>query len=133
MIRMLAIGVLIALVPLAEGQEKPKETNEASPSEVVKAWTESLSKRDMKAVARLASKTTSKNGFAALTQLAISYQGLKVESKIIHEEISGDSAVVVCRVQHGAAITYYMEKLVKERGAWRVTPQGVELLLKSGK
>src|SRR5262245_28115342 len=133
MIRLLAIGVLSALVPLAEAQEKPKEAKEPSPSEVVKTWMDSLAKRDMKAVAKLASKSYSKNGLEALAQHAIGYQGLKVETKIIHEEINGDSAVVVYRVQHGAAITYCMELLVKEGGAWRVSQQGAEVLLKLGK
>ena len=56
-------------------------------------------------------------------------KGLKLETKNIHEEISGDSAVVVYRVQYGAdKIKYWMDKVLREDGVWKVAPQHVKML-----
>jgi outer membrane lipoprotein-sorting protein len=61
---------------------------EVSPSEVVKQWIDAAAKRDMKTVAKLASKTTRKQFLKLLEdQLFLDYRG---ETKIIHEEILAD-------------------------------------------
>ena len=60
-------------------------------------------------------------------QLSKTYQNFRVvDRKIIHEEISGDAAVVIYRVQYGFKPTkYWMDKLFREDGSWKLAPQYV--------
>ena len=135
MIRVLLFVVLSAIVPLANGQEKPKDTKEVSPSEVVKQWNDAAAKKDMKALEKLASGAMSRQILKLIElQFFIHYQG---ETKIIHEEVSGDRAVVVCRLENKtpilAEVSYRMNLLVKERGAWKVSQADGSVVLKLAK
>ena len=136
MLRAFAFAFFCAFVPLAFGQEKPKGQKNLSPSDVVKRWNHAAAKRDMKTLARLASKTRSKRSFQLIEQQAfLEYQG---ETKIIHEEISGQRAVVVYRLEKRdavftAAIRYGMNLLAREDGVWKVTREEGGVILKKGK
>src|SRR5262245_27049017 len=136
MLRAFSFAVCCAFVPLAYGQERPKDQKELSPSDVVKQWNDAAAKRDMKTVAKLASNTRSKRSFELIAQQAfLDYQG---ETKIIHEEMSGDHAVVVYRLENRdavftAAIRYGMNVLVREDGVWKVTREEGGVILKKGK
>ena len=100
------------------------------------AWNDALTKGDVKTAAELTSSTSNehiKQAFGSLDQLSAAYQQnlkeLKVETKIVHEEISGDSAIVVYRVQYGdKTVKYWMDKLFREAGNWKVAPQFVQTL-----
>jgi hypothetical protein len=109
--------------------------NQPSPGDAVKAWNDALTKGDVKAAESLTSSTSKdhiKQNFGSLEQLSASYRSLKnvkLQTKIIHEEISGDAAVVVYRVQYGEAkVKYWMDKLYLEGGEWKVAPQFVQML-----
>jgi hypothetical protein len=129
------LAVLFAFVPLAPTQEKPKDQKDLSPSDVTKVWNGAVAKRDMKIVAKVAAKGTPKLVFELIQQQTfLDYQG---ETKIIHEEISGDRAVVVFRLEnHAAAFTpeirYDVAVLVREDGQWKVSHNGGGVL-KEGK
>lgn len=107
-----------------------------SPGAVVKAWNDALTQGDVEAAEGLTSSTSKdhiKQNYGSLEQLSVSYQksmkNIKVETKIVHEEISGDSAVVVYRVQYGEkAVKFWMDKLYREGGDWKVAPQFVQTL-----
>ena len=107
-----------------------------SPGDAVKAWNDALTKEDVKAAESLTSSTSKdhiKQNFGSLEQLSKSYQGSlkndKLQTKIIHEEISGDTAMVVYRVQYGdEKVKYWMDKLYREGGEWKVAPQFVQTL-----
>ena len=135
MIRAFSFALVFAFVPLAHAQEKSKDQKELSPSEVVKQWNQAASKRDMKTLAKLASKTMPKQSLEDIKQqLFLQYQG---ETKIIHEEISGDRAIAVYRVENRGAvftpeIEYGMITLLREDGHWKVSDQGGGVL-KAGK
>lgn len=123
-----AIGVM------ADGQEN-KEQKEPTPSQVVKQWTDAVAKRDMKTAVKLASRTMNKVYLDLLEQQwFLRYQG---ETKIIHEEVSGDRAVVVYRIENKRAIIaeirYRMNALAKEGGAWKVTQEEGSVRLKLAK
>jgi hypothetical protein len=134
--RVIAFAIFCAFAPLAYGQEKQKGQKELSPSDVVKQWNDAAAKRDMKTVAKLASKTRSKKSLALIVQQGfLEYQG---ETKIIHEEISGDRAVVVYRLENRdavftAAIRYGTNLLVREDGVWKITREEGFVILKEGK
>ena len=106
------------------------------PGDAVKGWNDALTKGDVKAAESLTSSTSKdhiKQNFGSLEQLSKSYQGslknVELETKIIHEEISGDTAVVVYRVQYGdAKVKYWMDKLYLEGDEWKVAPQFVQTL-----
>jgi hypothetical protein len=135
MVKTLSIVALFSYLLLAPAQEKPKGHEKVSPSEVIKAWNSAVAKRDMKIVAGLASKSTSKATLKLIQQqLFLNYQG---ETKIIHEEISGQRAIVVYRLENrGAAFTpeirYDIAGLVREDGQWKVS-QNMGGVLKEGK
>jgi hypothetical protein len=133
-----AFGILVlwAVASFVAGQDKPKDAHDPSPSEVIKRWNEAAAKSDMKTVAKLASKTTPKVVLELIEQqFSLHYQG---ETKIVHEEISGDSAIVVHRIENRdavftAEIGYRMNLLVREDGLWKVTEQSGSVTLKPGK
>jgi hypothetical protein len=134
--RAFGILVLCAVTSFVAGQDKPKDAHDLSPSEVIKRWNEAAAKSDMKTVAKLASKTTPKVVLDLIEQqFFLHYQG---ETKIVHEEISGDSAIVVHRIENRdavftAEIGYRMDLLVREDGRWKVTEQSGNVTLKPGK
>jgi hypothetical protein len=135
MIRVLVFIVWSAFPLLANGQEKPKNTKDASPTEVVKQWNEAAAKKDMKVLKKLASGRVPDQHLKLIElQFFIHYQG---ETKIIHEEISGDRAIVICRLEHKnpirAAVSYRMTVLVRERRAWKVTQEEGSVALKLAK
>jgi hypothetical protein len=136
MLRAFTFAAFFAFVPLAYGQEKPGDQKELSPSEVVKRWNDGAAKRDMKTVANLASKTRSKRSLELIAQQAfLEYQG---ETKIIHEEISGDRAVVIYRLENRdaiftAVIRYGTNLLVRQDGVWKVSGEEGFVTLKKGK
>jgi hypothetical protein len=131
----LCFVVLVALVPLAPGQEKGKDQKQVSPSEVVKQWIDAAAKKDGKTLAKLASKSTPKQSLKLIQEQGfVSYQG---EAKIVHEEICGDRAIVVYRLENRdaaftAEIRYDIITLVQEANEWKVTTQGGGVL-KAGK
>lgn len=132
---LLVLGLLVGC-----SQPQPAVANAGgnagpSPGDAVQAWNDALTKGDVKAAEGLTSSTSKdhiKQNFGSLEQLSKSYQGLKnvkLQTKIIHEEISGDTAVVVYRVQYGEEkIKYWMDKLYLEGGEWKVAPQFVQTL-----
>jgi hypothetical protein len=136
MLKPLSFLLLFALVPLAFAQEKPKDKQDFSPSEVVKQWNQAASKRDMKTLAKLASGTAPKQSLELIDQqFFLHYQG---ETKIIHEEISGGRAIVVFRVENRGAvftaeIRYGFILLVREDGQWKVTGEEGSGVLKPGR
>jgi hypothetical protein len=125
MVRTGSLLAILAVVPLAPAQEKAKDPKATSPSAVIKAWNEAAAKRDMRTLARLASTNTPKSTFNLIQQQTfLQHQG---EIKIIHEEISGDRAVVVYRLENRGAvftpeIRYDIAGLVREDGQWKVAP-----------
>jgi hypothetical protein len=135
MIKVFSFILFVAFVPLTCAQEKPKDQKELSPSEVVKQWIDAAAKKDMKTVAKLASKTTTKQSLKLIEEQGfLNYQG---ETKIIHEENGGDRAVVVYRLENRDAvftpeIRYDMITLVREAKQWKVSQQGGGVL-KEGK
>jgi hypothetical protein len=132
--RAFTLLVCCTVISFAPGQEKQKDQKELSPSEVVQAWNGALAKADMKTVRNLSVKNTREEIFEALHQHALIWKHSKdkVAAKIIHEEISGDAAVVVYRVQHGSEITYDVVKLVREDQAWKVSGEAGRVFLKKG-
>ena len=120
-------------------QPQPAVTNAGasakapSPGDAVKAWNDALTNEDVKAAEGLTSSTSKdhiKQNYGSLEQLSKSYQGSlksdKLQTKIIHEEISGDTAMVMYRVQYGdEKVKYWMDKLYLEGGEWKVAPQFV--------
>ncbi|MGI8980884.1 MAG: hypothetical protein ACR2FY_16775 [Pirellulaceae bacterium] len=109
---------------------------ELSPGDVVKAWNDALAKGDVKSAADRTSSTSNqhiKQNFGSLEQLSAVYQkgmkDLKVETKIVYEEIDGDTAMVVYRVQYGdKTVKFWLDKLFREAGDWKVAPQFVQTL-----
>ena len=136
MLRAFTFAVFCAFVPLAFGQEKPKGRKTLSPSDVVKRWNDAAAKRDMKTMVRLASKTRSRRSLQLIQQQGfLEYRG---ETKIIHQEIRGQRAVVVYRLENRdavftAAIRYGMNLLVREDGVWKVEREEGFVILKKGK
>src|SRR5262245_15976816 len=136
MIRSVSFILLYALVPVAHAQEKSKDEKAGSPSDIVKQWNAAAAKRDMKVLANLASKSTPKRALWLIEQHGFPhFQG---ETKIIHEEISGDRAVVIYRLENRGAvftaeIRYGINLLVREEGQWKVTRHEGGLDLKPGK
>jgi hypothetical protein len=133
--RVLSIAALFSFATLAPGREKSKGDMNPSPSQVIKAWNSAVAQRDMKLLARLAAKSTRPLTFKLIReQLFLNYQG---KTKIIHEEISGERAIVVYRLENrGAAFTpevrYDIAGLVREDGQWKVS-QDLGGVLKEGK
>jgi hypothetical protein len=127
--------VLAAFVSLACAQEERKDKKELSPSDTVRQWIDAAARREMKTVGKLASRTTPKRSLKLIEgQGFLSYQGA---ARIIHEEISGDRAVVVYRLENRGAvftaeIRYDVIVLVREDKQWKVTEQGGGVL-KPGK
>src|SRR5262245_27982422 len=136
MLRAFSFTVFCALVPFANGQEKPKDQKELSPSDVVKQWNDAAAKKNMKTIAKLASTTRSMRSLELMAQQAfLEYQGV---TRIIHEEISGGRAIVVYRLENRdavftAAIRYGMNLLVREDGVWKVKREEGFVILKKGK
>lgn len=107
---------------------EPDYQNELAPSEVVKAWNDALRNGDVKTAAMLTSRTSGHGqDLGYFEQLSNRYQNFRVvERIIIHEEISGDAAVVIYRVQYASDATkYWMDKLFREDGSWKLAPQYV--------
>jgi hypothetical protein len=134
--RAFAFVVIVALLPVAYSQEKPKDREGPSPGEVVKSWNEAAAKRDMKALAKLASKDVSKQVLDAIGQQGFLYSG--GETKVIHEEISGERAVVVFRVENRGAVVapeirYGMVLLLRESATWKFRRQEGSVSLKPEK
>jgi hypothetical protein len=125
----------VPLVSLAHVQEESKDQKAVSPSNTVKKWIDAAAKRDMKTVAKLASRTTTRRSLKLIQEQGfLNYQGAV---KIIHEEIGGNRAVVVYRLEnHDAVFTaeirYDVIVLVREDKQWKVTEQGGGVL-KPGK
>jgi hypothetical protein len=135
MTRVFSFVLGVALVSLAHAQEESKDAKAVSPSDTVKKWIDAAAKRDMKTVAKLASRTTTRRSLKLIQEQGfLNYQGT---AKIIHEEISGDRAVVVYRLENRDAvftpeIRYDVIVLVREDKQWKVTEQGGGVL-KPGK
>jgi hypothetical protein len=135
MTRAVSLLVLFSFGPLAGAQERPKDHKKLSPSDITRLWNNAAAKRDMKLIGSLASKDTPKTTFAIIQQQTfLQYQG---ETKIIHEEIGGDRAIVVYRLENrGAVFTpevrYDIATLVREDGQWKVSQKGGGVL-KEGK
>jgi hypothetical protein len=135
MIRALSLVVLVSFVALAPGREKPKGDKDLSPSEVIKAWNSAVANRDMKIVTRLAAKSTRQVTFKLIREQSfLNYQG---KTKIIHEEIGSERAIVVYRIENRGAvftpeIRYDIAGLVRENGQWKVS-QDLGGVLKEGK
>ena len=133
---LVAIGCGGCGPPQASEKNVIGNAKEFSPGDVDKAWNDALTKGDVKSAADRTSSTSSeytKQKFLYLEQLSVTYQkgmkDLKVETKIVHEEISGDTAIVVYRVQYGdKTVKYWMDKLFREAGDWKVAPQFVQTL-----
>lgn len=136
MARAILFVVMLALLPVAYGQEKPKVQKGPSPGEVLKAWCEAAAKRDMEAVRKLASKDVDKKVLDAIEKDgSLVYRG---QTKVIHEEISGNRAVVVFRVEVGgpvytANVTYRMALLLREDGGWKFSREEGRAVLKPAK
>jgi hypothetical protein len=119
--------VFLAFAPLAGLQERPPDPAKPAPSDVIQQWNDAVAKRDVKTMARLAAKAIPKRALTILQQQSfLDYQG---STRIIHEEISGDRAVVVYRLENrGAVFTpevrYDVATLVREGGQWKVLPNG---------
>ena len=136
------LSLVVAILFIGCSPTQPAVTNAGgnakgpSPGDAVKAWNDALTKGDLKAAEGLTSSTSKdhiKQNYGTLGQLSKSYQGslknVKLQTKIIHEEISGDTAVVVYRVQYGdEKVKYWMDKLYLEGGEWKVAPQFVQTL-----
>ena len=81
----------------------------------------------MKTVAKLASRTTPKRSLKLIEEQGfLNYQGTV---KIVHEEIKGDRAVVVYRLENREAvftakIRYDVIVVVREDKQWKVSEQG---------
>ncbi len=132
MIRAFAIFILalLAFVPLTQSQEKAKGAKDLSPSEVFKQWLEAVAKKDTKTETKLGSKKYP-HKFDNVVLFRDQFEG---KAKIIHEEISGDRAVVVYRLEprvvDGVLISYRLNVLVREEGLWRVTREAGDVALK---
>ena len=127
--------LLCVLLPLAAGQEKQKDEKELSPSDVVKQWNSAAAQRDMETVTKLASKTVSKQSLEVIRrQGVLDYQG---ETRIVHEEIGGDRAVVIYRLAYRGTlfteVKYGIKTLVREDGQWKVSREQGGVLKLSGK
>jgi hypothetical protein len=130
------MSVLLTFALSALGQDEHRATASLSPSDVSAAWNDALDKGDMKTAAELTSKTAEtfiQEAFGSLEQLSTLRQqelkGVKVGRRLVHEEVSGNSAVVVYRMQYDAdAVTYWMDKLVHEDGSWKVAPQYIQMV-----
>jgi hypothetical protein len=135
MTRLLSFLLLVAFGPLAYAQKGSKNENKVSPSDTVKKWIDAAGKRDMKTLGKLASRTTPRRSLKLIEEQGfLNYQGA---AKIIHEEMSGDRAVVVYRLENRdavftAEIRYDVIVLVREGKEWKVTEQGGGVL-KPGK
>lgn len=137
----LCLSLALLLGACSQPQPAVMKTNAnaqgASPGEVVKAWNDALAAGDVKTAESLTSGTSDqhiKQNLVSLEQLSLAYQrgmkGLKVETQIVHEEINGETAVVVYRVQYGdKTVKYWMDKLFRESGDWKVAPQFVQSLI----
>jgi len=125
--RAVSLVIFFSLASLAEGQERPKEHDGSSPSGVIKLWNDAVARKHSKLVAELVSKDAPKRTLEILQQQTfLEYQG---ETRIIHEEISGDRAVVVYRLENRGAlftpeVRYDVATLVREDGHWKVSPNG---------
>jgi hypothetical protein len=126
---------LAASVALTSAQGESKTQKEESPGDTVKTWINAAAKRDWKTVEQLASKTTPKRTLKLLKEQGfLNYQGT---AKIIHEEISGDRAVVVYRLENRDAVftpevQFDIIVLVREDKQWKVDTRGGGVL-KPGK
>jgi hypothetical protein len=131
----LSFVLALTLAPWACPQEKGKDQKAVSPGEVAKQWIDAAAKRDGKSLERLACKATPKQSLKLLQEQGfVSYQG---EAKIMHEETSGDRAVVVYRLENRnaaftAEVRYDLLTLVQEGKEWKVDTQGGGVL-KAGK
>lgn len=107
------------------------KTRHLTPAEAVEAWNRALEKGDGDTARRLTSNTSGeyvREAFGSLEKLSKRYQtelkGLKTTTRVIEEEIDGESAVVVYRVVYDAGrVTYWMDRLLREDGEWKVAPQ----------
>lgn len=132
----MSIAILFTFAPYAQGQDEQRATAGLSPSDVSATWNEALARGDVETAAELTSKTSEtyiQQAFGSLEQLSAVMQrelrGVKLRRKLVHQEISGNSAVVVYRMEYDAdAITYWMDKLVHEEGSWKVAPQHTQML-----
>jgi hypothetical protein len=134
MTKVFSFLLLVAFVPLVYAQKGGKDEKKGSPSETVKKWIAAAGKRDGKTLAKLASRTIPKISLKLIEEQGfLNYQGAV---KIIHEESSGDRAVVVYRLENRdavftAEIRYDLIDLVREDKQWKVTQAGG--VLKPGK
>lgn len=136
-----AVTLCLSLALLLGGCSQPQpavtkanvKAQGLSPGEVLKAWNDALTTGNVKTAEKLTSGTSDqhiKQNFVSLEQLSIIYQkGTKCVQVLVHEEISGDTAIVVYRVQYDdKTVKYWMDKLFREAGDWKVAPQFVQTL-----
>lgn len=131
------LGTMLVLSchqPKPPEQPVPNHLKALSPGEVAKTWNDALTEGDVQTAASLTSTTSTlhiKQNFGSLEQISVTYQrnlkGRNVETKLVHEEIIGDAAVVVYRVQYDdKAVKYWTDKLFREGGIWKIAPQFVQ-------
>ena len=127
MARVISLMIIFVFLTPADAQEESKDGKEASPSDTVKNWIDAAAKKEMKTVAKLASRATPKRSLKLIEDHGfLNYQGTV---KIVHEEIKGDRAVVVYRLENQEAvltakIRYDVIVFVREDKQWKVSEQG---------
>ena|SRR5262249_11626945 len=127
MTKVISLMLLFAFLTLADAQEENKDAKKAPPSATVKKWIDAAAKKDMKTLAKLASRTTPERSLKLIEEQGfLNYQGTV---KIVHEEIKGDRAVVVYRLENREAvftakIRYDVIVVVREDKQWKVSEQG---------
>ena len=127
MTKVISLMVLFAFLTLADAQEESKEGKKESPSDTVTKWIDAAGKKEMKTIAQLASKTMPKHSLKLIEEQGfLNYRGTV---KIVHEEIKGDRAVVVYRLENREAlftakVRYDVIVVVREDKQWKVSEQG---------
>lgn len=120
-------GLLLSLCVILLSASRPARAEAASPSptDSYLRWIDAAAKNDVPAVAELTSKTRKPDlDLKTLCgSISASFKKTGWKNSPVHEEISGDSAVVVYRVEYGdGKVKYWMDKLVREDGSWKVVP-----------
>ena len=127
MTKVISLILVNSFLTLADARQESKNGKEPSPSDTVKKWIDAAAKKEMKAVAELASKATPKRSLKLIEEQGfLNYQGTV---KIVHEEIKGDRAVVVYRLENPEAmftakIRYDVVVVVREDKQWKISEQG---------
>jgi len=104
-----------------------------APKQAARAWNDALLDGNLETAARLTSATSREyvtKNFGSLKALSERYRSGGLANMVvddIHEEISGESAIVIYRVKYeSGAVKYWMDKLLLEDGIWKLAPQHVK-------